>query len=206
MRRGKLGKARMVVFGHASARELWRHLRRCERSVPLFLGCRGRRITPGTIGDVVRRLGRAAGVEGLHPRPGTSGGCDGSGGIERCVSQPRPPSPTFENVSGHAADRHRPQQREADDEQPEQRRGGRCLRSGGQGGGRRGGRVMGRAGAGGQPDRGGCRRSGQGAGLLHAGPHATHLKPLSSSQVIALPSPAMPCSPASACGQNSPGS
>lgn len=67
VRKGKLGRSRTVCFGDTTSKALWRHLRRRESTGPLFKGYRGKRLTAGTVGDVVRRLGLAAGIEGLHP-------------------------------------------------------------------------------------------------------------------------------------------
>lgn len=69
VRCGKGGKARGVAFGKTTAQALWRYLREEPRDPdePLFLSERGGAMTVSGLFQLSRRLGRAAGVKGVHP-------------------------------------------------------------------------------------------------------------------------------------------
>lgn len=66
--KGKGGKSRIAVFGDDSAAALWRWTKRLGRtSGPLFVSAQGHRITPSGVGDILHRIGEAAGVQPLRP-------------------------------------------------------------------------------------------------------------------------------------------
>jgi len=69
VRCGKGGKSRQVAFGKATAMALYRYLRAepHDGSDPLFLSERGGPMTVGSLFQLCKRLGRAAGVRGVHP-------------------------------------------------------------------------------------------------------------------------------------------
>jgi integrase len=63
VRRGKGGRARVAVFGDESAEALWRWLRKRGRTPgPLFTSCRGERLTPGGLSQLLSRIQRRSGV------------------------------------------------------------------------------------------------------------------------------------------------
>lgn len=68
---GKGGKSRSVPFGHKTAKAIDRYLRARSRNPHastawLWLGKRGR-LTRSGLGQIVRKRGREAGIEHLHP-------------------------------------------------------------------------------------------------------------------------------------------
>ncbi|NLH99888.1 MAG: tyrosine-type recombinase/integrase [Chthonomonadales bacterium] len=69
VRCGKGGKARIVAFGKTTANVLSRYLLNTARDPedPLFMSERGGPMTPGSLFQLCKRLGKAAGVRGVHP-------------------------------------------------------------------------------------------------------------------------------------------
>lgn len=70
---GKGKKGRTVYFCDATAKALWRYLRGNERKPddPVFVTERGDAFTPSGLRQMVRRLGRAAGIESVRCSPHT---------------------------------------------------------------------------------------------------------------------------------------
>ena len=69
VRQGKGGKARTALIGTPTAQALWRYLRaRADtgKDSALFLSAYGHRLTPSGIGQLIVRLGKKAGIDGLH--------------------------------------------------------------------------------------------------------------------------------------------
>jgi site-specific recombinase XerD len=72
VRHGKGDKPRVTVAGPDTMQAILRYLRAREnrahaRQQALFVSRYGKKMTPGGIGQIITRIGEAAGVEGLHP-------------------------------------------------------------------------------------------------------------------------------------------
>jgi integrase/recombinase XerD len=69
VRYGKGGRSRQIAFGKQTAQAIWRYLRITPRSPEetLFASQRGGEMTRGSLLQLCRRLGTAAGVRGVHP-------------------------------------------------------------------------------------------------------------------------------------------
>ncbi len=65
----RCGKGRVVAFGKTTAQTLWRYLRSDPRDPeePLFMSERGGPMTPNSLFQLCKRIGKAAGVKRVHP-------------------------------------------------------------------------------------------------------------------------------------------
>ena len=72
VRCGKGGKSRVALAGDDTSKAIWRYLQVREQRAragctALFVSRLGHRMTPSGIGQLISRIGREAGIDGLHP-------------------------------------------------------------------------------------------------------------------------------------------